>query len=70
VELVESCAQPLTLLALSDQGAAADSHALAAKLAALGVPSLACTPDAFPGLTAAAIRREDVGRGLRRGGWW
>ena len=30
------------------------------KLAGLGVPSFACTPDAFPGLMAAAIRREDV----------
>ena len=33
---------------------------LAAKLAALGVPSFACTPDAFPGLMAAAIRKDDV----------
>ena len=30
------------------------------KLAALGVPSFACTPDAFPGLMAAAIRRDDI----------
>jgi hypothetical protein len=35
-------------------------RALAAKLAALGVPSFACTPDAFPGLMAAAIRRDDI----------
>jgi len=26
----------------------------------LGVPSFACTPDLFPGLMAAAIRREDI----------
>ena len=31
-------------------------------LAALGVPSFACTPDLFPALMAAAIRKEDVGR--------
>jgi hypothetical protein len=31
-------------------------------LAELGVPSLACTPDAFPELLAAALERRDVGR--------
>ena len=34
--------------------------ALAAKLAGLGIPSFACTPDLFPGMMAAAIRKEDV----------
>lgn len=60
-ELVQSGVQLITLLALSDEGAPAYDHHLAAKLAALGVPSFACTPDQFPGLMAAAIRREDVG---------
>lgn len=60
-ELVESGVQFVTLLALSDEGAPAYDRQLAAKLAALGVPSFACTPDAFPGLMAAAIRRDDVG---------
>ena len=59
-ELVESGVQFITLLALSDEGAPAYDRALAAKLAALGVPSFACTPDAFPGLMAAAIRRDDI----------
>jgi VWA domain containing CoxE-like protein len=59
-ELVESGVQFITLLALSDEGAPSYDHALASKLAALGVPSFACTPDAFPGLMAAAIRRDDV----------
>ncbi|UXH79445.1 VWA domain-containing protein [Roseateles amylovorans] len=59
-ELVESGVQFVTLLALSDEGAPSYDHALAAQLAALGVPSFACTPDAFPGLMAAAIRRDDV----------
>jgi Mg-chelatase subunit ChlD len=68
-ELVESGVQFITLLALSDDGTPSFDHDLAAKLAALGVPSFACTPDAFPELMAAAIRREDVsswaaGRGL------
>ena len=59
-ELVDSGVQFITLLALSDEGAPAYDHALAAKLAALGVPSFACTPDAFPQLMAAAIRRDDI----------
>ncbi|MBB3294897.1 Mg-chelatase subunit ChlD [Mitsuaria sp. BK045] len=59
--LVESGVQCVALLALSDEGAPAYDRALAAKLAALGVPSFACTPDAFPGLMAAAIRRDDIG---------
>jgi Mg-chelatase subunit ChlD len=60
-ELVEAGVQFITLLALSDEGAPSYDRELAAKLAALGVPSFACTPDAFPGLMAAAIRRDDVG---------
>ena len=60
-ELVESGVQFVTLLALSDEGAPSYDADLAAKLAALGVPSFACTPDAFPQLMAAAIRRDDVG---------
>jgi Mg-chelatase subunit ChlD len=59
-ELVASGVQFITLLALSDEGAPSYDRALAAKLAALGVPSFACTPDAFPGLMAAAIRKEDI----------
>jgi Mg-chelatase subunit ChlD len=70
--LVDSGVQFITLLALSDEGAPAYDHALAAKLAALGVPSFACTPDAFPGLMAAAIRRDDInawaaGQGIKVG---
>jgi Mg-chelatase subunit ChlD len=60
-ELVQSGVQLITLLALNDDGAPTYDHQLAAKLAALGVPSFACSPDQFPALMAAAIRREDVG---------
>ncbi|MEO8022565.1 VWA domain-containing protein [Polaromonas sp.] len=60
-ELVESGVQLIALLALSDEGAPSYDRELAAKLAALGVPSFACTPDQFPGLMAAAVRRDDVG---------
>jgi Mg-chelatase subunit ChlD len=59
-ELVEAGVQFITLLALSDEGRPSYDKELAAKLAALGVPSFACTPDAFPSLMAAAIRRDDV----------
>jgi hypothetical protein len=59
-QIVDSGVQFVTLLALSDEGAPAYDHGLAAKLAALGVPSFAYTPDAFPGLMAAAIRRDDI----------
>ncbi|HJU38282.1 MAG TPA: VWA domain-containing protein [Tahibacter sp.] len=59
-ELVAAGVQFICLLALSDEGKPAYDKSLAAKLASLGVPSFACTPDAFPGLMAAAIRRDDV----------
>ncbi|MDR6673173.1 VWA domain-containing protein [Xanthomonas sp. 1678] len=59
-ELLEAGVQFIVLLALSDEGAPSYDRTLAGKLAALGVPSFACTPDAFPGLMAAAIRRDDI----------
>ena len=59
-ELIQSGVQVIVLLALSDEGAPAYDHQLAAKLAALGAPAFACTPEQFPELMAAAIRREDV----------
>ncbi|MEU8342873.1 VWA domain-containing protein [Spirillospora sp. NPDC048832] len=52
--------QVVVLLALSDEGAPAYDRDNAAALAALGVPAFACTPDAFPGLMAAAIERRDL----------
>ena len=59
-DLVQSGVQFITLLALADSGAPTYDHALAAKLATLGVPSFACTPDLFPDMMAAAIKREDI----------
>lgn len=67
-ELVEAGVQFITLLALSDEGRPSYDEALAGKLAALGVPSFACTPDRFPALMAAAIRREDVNAWAAREG--
>lgn len=59
-ELVQSGVQFITLLALSNEGSPFYDRALAGKLSALGVPCFACTPDIFPGMMAAAIRKEDV----------
>lgn len=59
--LIASGVTFITLLALSDEGAPSYDRTLAAKLSALGAPSFACTPDLFPELMAAAIRRDDIG---------
>lgn len=67
-ELVESGVQCIALLALSDEGSPFYDKALAAKLAVLGMPSFACTPDLFPDMMAAVIRREDVGLWASRQG--
>ncbi len=59
-DLVQSGVQVIALLALSNEGKPFYDKELAAKLAALGVPSFACTPAGFPGMMAAAIRKEDI----------
>lgn len=59
-EMVESGVQLITLLALSDEGRPSYDKDLANKLANLGVPSFACSPDLFPTLMACAIKREDI----------
>jgi Mg-chelatase subunit ChlD len=58
--LVAAGVQFITLLALSDEGAPSFDQRIAAGLAALGVPSFACTPDQFPDMMAAAIQRRDL----------
>ena len=65
-DLVQSGVQFVTLLALSDSGRPSYDRELAAKLAALGVPSFACTPDLFPDMMASAIRREDIAQWAAR----
>lgn len=59
-ELVQSGVQLITLLALSDEGKPFYDKQLAGKLATLGVPSFACTPNLFPSMMAAAIKKEDI----------
>ena len=59
-ELVRTGVQVIVLLALSDSGVPAYDREHAAALAGLGVPTFACTPDAFPDLLAVALTRGDV----------
>ena len=58
--LAASGVQIIALLALSDQGTPAYDHRIAAALATLGIPAFACTPDRFPDLMSAAIKRQDL----------
>jgi len=50
----------VVLLALDDEGAGAFNQDIAARLAALGIPAFACTPQLFPELMAAAIEKKDL----------
>ena len=58
--LAASGVQMIALLALSDQGTPVYDHRIAAALATLGIPAFACTPDRFPDLMSAAIKRQDL----------
>ena len=58
--MVASGVTVIALLALSDNGAPAYDHDIAAKFASLGIASFACTPDRFPDLMAAAIKGADL----------
>ncbi|MCC6494845.1 MAG: VWA domain-containing protein [Propionibacteriaceae bacterium] len=50
----------VVLLALSDEGKPGYSAETAQRLADLGIPAFACTPDAFPELIALAINHGDI----------
>ena len=74
-ELLRRCAvvkasgiQFITLLALNDKGAPSYDHHIAGQLAAMDIPAFACTPDQFPSLMAAAIRKEDIRQWMGREG--
>ncbi|TIR22454.1 MAG: VWA domain-containing protein [Mesorhizobium sp.] len=59
--LVRSGVNVVVLLALTDQGRPGYDPSMAGSVAALGIPVFACTPDHFPDMMAAALRREDIG---------
>lgn len=58
--IVASGVNFIALLALDDDGSPAWDKALAAKLASLNVPAFSCTPERFPLLISAAIKRQDL----------
>lgn len=60
--------QMVTLLALSDEGAPAYDHEHARRLAGMGIPCFACTPEQFPDMMAAAIARRDLNLWASQGG--
>jgi hypothetical protein len=66
--IVASGVRVVCLLALNDTGAPVYDARHAAKLAALGVPSFACTPDLFPDLMAAALQKRDMAAWAAREG--
>ena len=59
-QIIGSGVQLITLLALNDDGAPGYNSGLASAFAELGSPAFVCTPDLFPELMAAAIRRDDL----------
>jgi Mg-chelatase subunit ChlD len=58
--MIASGVQVIALLALDDSGAPYYDRDNAAKLTAMGAPCFACTPDLFPELMAAAIKRNSL----------
>ncbi len=74
--LVRSGVTVVAMVALSDEGAPSFDHAAASDLAALGASVLACTPDRFPDVLAAALDGRPIGvepavanPGAPRGAW-
>ncbi|MEL6924633.1 MAG: VWA domain-containing protein [Bacteroidota bacterium] len=66
--IIRQGCQFITLLALDDDGTPMYDRGLAATLATMGVPSFGCTPDLFPDLMAAAIKKEDLRQWMGRHG--
>ncbi|MDQ0473124.1 VWA domain-containing protein [Labrys wisconsinensis] len=58
--LVAAGVNLIVLLALNDDGRPGYDARHAAAFAALGAPVFACSPDQFPDLMAAALKREDI----------
>jgi hypothetical protein len=50
----------ISLLALSDEGAPIYDKQVAAHYASMNIPVFACTPDLFPSMMAAALKKEDM----------
>ena len=59
-ELVNSGVQVICLLALDDSGTPSYDKNHASQFSEIGIPVFACTPDMFPDLMAAAIKKIDL----------
>jgi hypothetical protein len=59
--LLESGIKAVGLLAISDQGTPSHNEELANKLAKMGMPCFACTPNHLPELLAGVLRGHDLG---------
>ena len=60
--IVHSGVNMITLLALDDEGTPAYDENMAQNFSQMDVPVFACTPDLFPDLMGAAIKRESLER--------
>jgi Mg-chelatase subunit ChlD len=58
--LVRAGVNVIVLLALTDQGRPAYDPTNAGAVAQFGIPVFSCTPDLFPELMAATLRRDDI----------
>lgn len=58
--LVRAGVNVVVLLALTDGGRPAYDARMVGLVAQLGIPVFTCTPDIFPDLMAAALRRDDI----------
>ncbi len=59
-ELVSKGVQVICLLALNDEGSPYFDKINAQRFSDIGIPVFACTPDLFPDLITAAIKKEDL----------
>ena len=59
-EMVDAGMQFICLLALNDEGSPMYDSNMAVTYAKMGIPVFACTPDMFPDLMSAAIKKEDL----------
>ena len=66
IELVDSGVQVICLLALNDDGSPSFDKNNAKRFTDIGIPVFACTPDMFPDLMSAAIKKEDLNKWASR----
>lgn len=59
-EIAKSGVNFITLLALNDEGAPMYDKRIAAHYNSFNIPVFACSPDLFPDMMAAALKREDM----------